>query len=194
MSTESTDPRFENYQRDTDFQHRLDELNLFEQVTGVSLDKNLDREDYRIAVVAGRWHQYIVDPLVQGALDALNEYGIGDEQIDYIQAPGAFEFPLVVQSLLQEEAYSAVIVLGVVIKGETPHFEYVAGECAKGLAHVSLERDMPIGFGLLTVNTVDQALARAQSGESNKGREAVLAALEVADLQIMLDQDDEDDD
>lgn len=194
MSTEATDPRLADYQRSDEFQKRLDELNLFEQKAGAPLDKDFDRDDYRVAIVAGRWHQLIVDRLVEGALKTLNEHGIDDDQIDFVQAPGAFEFSLVVQSLLQEEAYNAVIVLGVVIKGETPHFDYVAGECARGLMHVSLERDLPIGFGVLTVNDADQALARAQQGDSNKGREAVLAALELADLQLMLDQDDEEDD
>ena len=192
MSTEEIDERFADYTRSEALQGRLDDLNLFQAKAGAPLDRNFDREDYRVAIVAGRWHQYIVDALVEGALSALNEYGVEDDQIDYIQAPGAFEFPLAVQSLLQEEAYNAVVVLGVVIRGETPHFDYVAGECARGITHVSLERDVPIGFGLLTVNNVDQAVARSQSGESNKGREAVMAALEVADLQLMLEQDDED--
>ena len=192
MSTEVVDPRVAAYQRSDVLQNRLNELNLFQSVATAPVDPEFDRDDYRVAIVAGRWHLAIVDALVEGALHALNEHGVKDEQIDFVQAPGAFEFPLVVDALLQDTAYNAVIVLGVVIKGETPHFDYVAGECASGITRVSLDREVPVGFGLLTVNTVEQAFARSQPGESNKGREAVLAAIEVADLQVMLDLDEED--
>lgn len=190
MSTESIDPRFANYQRDDALAERLRELDVYEESTLDGIDPELDRSDYRIAVVAGRWHDYIVDALLEGALKTLNDYGIGDEQIDYVQAPGAYEFPLVVQVLLDNDDYNAVVVLGVVIKGETPHFDYVAGECSRCLADISVRESTPVGFGLLTVNNVDQAVARSEKGESNKGREAVLAALEVADLQELLDNDD----
>ena len=189
MSTEAIDPRFANYQRDSQFADRLRELDVYEESTLDGIDPELDRSDYRVAVVAGRWHDYIVDALLEGALQALNDYGVSDDQIDYVQAPGAYEFPLVVQSLLDSEEYHAVIVLGVVIKGETPHFDYVAGECSRCLADIAVRESTPIGFGLLTVNQVDQAVARSEEGESNKGREAVLAALEVADLQELLDND-----
>ncbi len=189
MSTESVDPRFENYQRSAALSERLRELDIYEESTLEGIDPGADRSDYRVAVVAGRWHGYIVDALLEGALQTLNDYGIEDDQVDYVQAPGAYEFPLVVQSLLDNEDYKAVIVLGVVIKGETPHFDYVAGECSRCLAELAVRESTPVGFGLLTVNTVEQALARSEKGESNKGREAVLAALEVADLQALLDDE-----
>ena len=96
--------------------------------------------------------------------------------------PGAYEIPLAAKRIAQLAQYEAAVTLGAVIKGDTPHFDFVAGECARGIADVSLEYDLPIGFGVLTVNTVDQALARAEKGEANKGREATLAALEMADL------------
>lgn len=192
MSTEVIDPRVAAYARSAALQDRLNSLNLFQTVAGAPVDENFDRDDYRVAIVAGRWHVAIVDALVEGALETLNTHGVKDDQIDFVQGPGAFEFPLIVDALLQDTAYNAVIVLGVVIKGETPHFDFVAGECASGISRVSLDREVPIGFGLLTVNTVEQAFARSQPGESNKGREAVLAALEVADLQLMLDQEEED--
>ena len=190
MSTESIDPRFANYQRSPELKKRLDDLHLVDE-PDVELNPELDREEYRVAVVAGRWHLHIVDALIDGALTTLNKYGVDDDQIDFVQAPGAFEFPLVVQTLLDaDDDYDAVIVLGVGIRGETPHFDFVAGECARGLTQVSLEYDTPVGFGVLTVNDVDQALARAQNGESNKGREAVLAALEVADLRLVVGDDE----
>lgn len=178
MSTESIDPRFADYSRSADLQQRLDAIELKEGITR--------KQDYRVAVVAGRWHAYIVDLLLQGALDTLNECGIEDRQITLVQAPGAYEMPLIVKALAEKGKYGAVITLGTVIKGETPHFDYVAGECARGLAEVSRQYNLPVGFGVLTVNTVDQALARAQPGDANKGREAVLAAIEVADLLTKL--------
>ncbi|MGB5324496.1 MAG: 6,7-dimethyl-8-ribityllumazine synthase [Pseudomonadales bacterium] len=136
----------------------------------------------RLGIIAGRWHNYIVDSLLQGALDTAAAHGFVDADIDIVQAPGAYEMPLVAQALLARGGYAAVVALGVVIRGETPHFDYVAGECARGLAEVSRNTGVPVGFGLLTVNDVEQALARAQEGDSNKGREAMLAALEVAGL------------
>lgn len=189
MSTEEVDPRFANYQRDASLANRLRELDVYEESTLDGIDHDLDRSDYRVAVIAGRWHSYVVDALVEGALQALNDYGVADDQIDYVQAPGAYEFPLVAQALLDNDEYNAVIVLGVVIRGETPHFDYVAGECSRCLADLSMSASTPVGFGLLTVNNVEQALARSAKGESNKGREAVLAALEVADLQEILGDD-----
>ena len=174
MSTESIDPRFANYQRTPELQSRVDAM------PRVSPDEQ--QAGRKVAVVTGSWHGYIVDALLEGALDALNERGIADENITLVEAPGAFEMPLVFKKLAETQRFAAVIVLGTVIKGETPHFDYVAGECARGLADVSREFNLPVGFGVLTVNTVEQALARAQKGEANKGREAVMAALDTASL------------
>lgn len=180
MSTESIDPRYANYQRADELQQRLIKIN--------TLSGECKNQQYRVAVVKGRWHQYIVDRLLEGALNTLNECGIDDVSIDIVEAPGAYEMPLICKVLAEKKQYKAVITLGAIIKGETPHFEYVAGECAKGLAEVSRQYNLPIGFGVLTVNNVDQAMARAAEGESNKGREAVLAAIEVADLIAGLDK------
>ena len=174
MSTESIDPRFANYQRPDALQQRVAAMS--------STGGEFGPQGYRAAIVVGQWHNYIVDRLLEGALDALNEAGIDDQKIDLINAPGAYEMPLIVKALAEQKCYGAVITLGAVIKGETPHFDYVAGECARGLAEVSRQFNLPVGFGVLTVNTVEQALARAQPGEANKGREAVLAAVHVADL------------
>ena len=174
MSTESIDPRYANYQRSEALQLRLDAIELREGQTR--------NQNYEVAVVVGRWHNYIVDLLLEGALDALHDSGLREEQITLVQAPGAYEMPLIVKALAEKKRYKAVITLGAVIKGETPHFDYVAGECASGLAEISRMYSLPVGFGVLTVNTVDQAMARAQPGESNKWREAVQDEIEVADL------------
>ncbi len=185
MSTESIDPRYANYSRPLALQQRLDGMRTVEgDAVGVKADKNAHNQKVaiKVAIVVGRWHSYIVDRLLRGALDTANECGVADANITIIYAPGAYEMPLVAKAIAQRAAYSALVTLGVVIKGETPHFDFVAGECARGLAEVSREFNMPIGFGVLTVNNVDQAMARAEEGDSNKGREAMLAALEVVNL------------
>jgi 6,7-dimethyl-8-ribityllumazine synthase len=174
MSTEAIDPKFANYRQPAALQKRLNTMSV---IDGVASNRTA-----AVAIVVGRWHGYIVDRLLIGALDTLNELGIGDSSIDIVNAPGAYEMPLLVKLLAEKEKYQAVITLGAVIKGETPHFDFVAGECARGLADVSRQHNLPVGFGVLTVNTVEQALARAEEGDANKGREAVLAALEVAGL------------
>ena len=174
MKTELTDPRSAAYQRPAALQEKIDAVGAVEgSCRGQSL---------AVAIVVGRWDQFISDPLLQGALQALNESGIDDSTIDIFYAPGSYEIPLVTKRLADLGRYQAIVTLGAIIKGDTPHFDFVAGECARGIADVSLEYDIPIGFGVLTVNTVDQALARAAAGEANKGREAALAAVEMAEL------------
>lgn len=174
MSTEAIDPRYQNYKRTADLKKRLDAM----CVKG----GHCENQNFKVAIIVGRWHDYIVDKLLLGSLDALNECGIQDTQIDIINAPGAFEIPLVAQVAAEKNQYQALITLGAIIKGDTPHFDYVAGECARGLSEVSRAFNLPIGFGVLTVNNVDQAMARAAEGDANKGREAALAAIEVASL------------
>ncbi len=177
MSTESIDPRYANYKRPSALQQRLDGMATVEGNAAGS-----ELSGVKIAIIVGRWHSYIVDRLLQGALDTANNSGIADANIDVIQAPGAYEMPLVARALAKRNTYGALVTLGVIIKGDTPHFDFVAGECARGLSDVSRGFDLPIGFGVLTVNNVEQAMARAADGEANKGREAMLAALEVASL------------
>ncbi len=174
MSTESIDPRFASYTRPKALQSRLDAMS--------SIAGDVRNVQGEVAIVVGRWHNYIVDRLLEGALDTLNEHGIADSSVTIIPAPGAFEMPLVVRALAEQGQYRLAVTLGAVVKGETPHFDFVAGECARGIADVSRQYKFPVGFGVLTVNTIEQALARAETGEANKGREAVLAALEVAAL------------
>lgn len=136
----------------------------------------------KIAIVAGQWHSSIINKLLLGSLDTINEAGIPENQVEIIYVPGAYEIPLALKKIACSNEYSAAVTLGVVIKGDTPHFDFVAGECSKGISSISLENDFPVGFGVLTVNTIEQALERAKEGEENKGREATLAALEMADL------------
>jgi 6,7-dimethyl-8-ribityllumazine synthase len=134
------------------------------------------------AVVAGRFNSFIVDHLVNGAVDTLLRHGVDAKAIDVVHAPGAFEIPLVAQRLAATKQYDAIIAVGCVIRGATPHFDYVAGECAKGIAAVSLKFDMPIAFGVLTVDTIEQAVERAGTKAGNKGAEAAMSALEMASL------------
>jgi 6,7-dimethyl-8-ribityllumazine synthase len=134
------------------------------------------------AIAAGRFNSFIVDHLVNGAVDTLVRHGVEAKGIDVVHAPGAFEIPLVVQRLAATKQYDAIIAVGCVIRGATPHFEYVAGECAKGIAAVALKFDVPVAFGVLTVDTIEQAVERAGTKAGNKGAEAAMSALEMVSL------------
>lgn len=141
----------------------------------------------RVAVLASRFNESVTQPLVDGALDALTRHGVAFDDIDVVWVPGAWELPAAARVLLASERYDALVALGAVIRGETPHFDYVAGEAARGLARASAEFDVPVGFGLLTCDTMAQAEARAGGAHGNKGWDAALAALEMADLFDRLD-------
>jgi 6,7-dimethyl-8-ribityllumazine synthase len=145
----------------------------------------------RVAVVASRFNESITRLLVDGALDALVRHGARFEDIDVVWVPGAWELPLAVRGAMASERYDAVVALGAVIRGETPHFDYVAGEASRGLAAAALEAEIPIGFGLLTCDNIEQAEARAGGAHGNKGWDAAVAALEMADLMHRLDVTDE---
>lgn len=138
--------------------------------------------DARFALVAARFNSFIVQNLVNGAVDALRRHGVPETGIDLIWTPGSFELPLATQRLAASERYDGIIALGAVIRGGTPHFEYVAGECVKGLASVALQYDIPVGFGVLTVDTLDQAIERAGTKAGNKGAEAAMSVLEMVNL------------
>src|SRR5689334_13075601 len=133
----------------------------------------------RIAVLATRWNTDIVGALVGGARSALKQWGIAEDRIHEFRVPGAFEIPLALEQLARSRRYDGVVTLGAVIRGDTPHFDFVAGECARGVQDVSIRHALPHGFGVLTVNTEAQAAARAKPGKSNKGYEAALAMLEM---------------
>ena len=149
-------------------------------------------EHRRYAVVASRFNQDIVERLVDGALDALVRHGVAAENVDVVWVPGAWELPIAARRLLASERYDALVAVGAVIRGGTPHFEYVAGEASRGLALASTDFDTPIGFGLLTCDNLTQAEERAGGAHGNKGWDAALAALEMTDLFDRLDATDED--
>ncbi len=136
----------------------------------------------KFCIVASRFNSFIVEQLEAGAIDALVRHGANRDNICLVKAPGAFELPMVVQRIAAGKQYDAIIALGAVIRGGTPHFEYVAGECVKGLASVSLQYDVPVSFGVLTVDTIEQAIERAGTKAGNKGAEAAMSALEMVNL------------
>jgi len=145
----------------------------------------------RVAVVASRFNEPITRALVDGALDALVRHGTAFEDIDVFWVPGAWELPLAVRAAMASERYDAVVAVGAVIRGDTPHFDYVAGEASRGLADATIESEIPLGFGLLTCDTIQQAEERAGGVHGNKGWDAAVAALEMADLMQHLDVTDE---
>jgi 6,7-dimethyl-8-ribityllumazine synthase len=145
----------------------------------------------RFAVVASRFNQSIVERLVDGALDALVRHGASADNVDVVWVPGAWELPIAARRLLASERYDALVAVGAVIRGDTPHFDFVAGEASRGLSAASADFETPIGFGLLTCDNDEQAQARAGGLHGNKGWDAALAALEMADLFDRLDAADE---
>ncbi len=157
----------------------------------IELPKTIEGEllvrDLRFAILAARFNDFVVEPLVRGALDALKRHGATEKQIEIVRIPGAFDMPIVARKLALSRRYEALIALGAVIRGQTPHFDYVAGECASGLARIALESGIPIAFGVLTTDTVEQAIDRAGGKAGNKGADAALTALEMANLMRRLD-------
>lgn len=136
----------------------------------------------RVGIVAARFNEFIAASLLEGAIDILLRHGVTPEDIEVVRVPGAFELPLAAQAMAQRGGFDALVALGVVIRGATPHFDYVAGECSKGLGSVSLQHGLPIGFGVLTVDTIEQAIERAGTKAGNKGVDAVLAAIEMVNV------------
>ncbi len=148
---------------------------------------DLGGNDLNIAIVASRFNRFIVDQLVEGAADAFNRHGIDKDRLLLVWVPGAFELPLVADRLASSGRFDAVIALGAVIRGGTPHFEYVAGECARGLTRVALDNTLPVTFGVLTTDTVEQALERAGTGEGNKGYDVAMTAIEMAETMRVIE-------
>jgi 6,7-dimethyl-8-ribityllumazine synthase len=143
--------------------------------------------DLRFALIAARFNDFVVEPLLRGAVDVLKRHGASDKQIEIVRVPGAFDIPIVARKLALSRRYEALVALGAVIRGQTPHFDYVAGECAGGIARVALESGVPIAFGVLTTDTVEQAVDRAGGKAGNKGADAALVAIEMANLLRRLD-------
>jgi 6,7-dimethyl-8-ribityllumazine synthase len=152
-----------------------------------TLSGDLVARDLRFAVVASRFNDMIVDSLIRGAVDALLRHGASEKQIEIVRVPGAFDLPFVARRVAASKRYDAVVALGAVIRGATPHFDYVAGQCAAGLARVADETGVPVAFGVLTTETIEQAIERAGTKAGNKGADAALCALELANLLKRLD-------
>jgi len=147
-----------------------------------TIEGNFSQPMGRFALVVGRWNSFVVDHLLEGAVDALRRHGIANSQMTIVRVPGAFEIPLACKKAAQSGNYDAIVALGAVIRGGTPHFEYVAGECIKGLSQVSMDSGIPVAFGVLTVDSIEQAIERSGSKAGNKGEEAALSALEMISL------------
>ena len=143
--------------------------------------------DARIALLVSRFNSFVVESLLAGALDTLKRHGANERDLVIVRVPGAFEMPLAAQRLAAAKRFDAIIALGAVIRGGTPHFEYVAGECTKGLSAVSMQYDIPVAFGVLTVDSIEQAIERAGTKAGNKGAEAAMSAIEMINLLRDLD-------
>jgi len=146
------------------------------------IEGDLQARDFRFAVLASRFNEFVVDALVKGAVDALRRHGASDKQVEVVRIPGAYDMPLVARKLAQSRRYDAIIAVGAVVRGQTAHFDYVAGECASGLARVSAETGVPVAFGVLTTETAEQAMDRAGGKAGNKGAEAAASAIELVSL------------
>ncbi len=146
----------------------------------------LSGKGLKIGIVAARFNDFITSRLVEGALDGLQRHGVAEADIEIVRVPGAYEIPLVARRLAQTKKYSAIICLGAVIRGATPHFEYVSSEVSKGVASVSLESGLPVIFGVLTTDTIEQAIERAGTKSGNKGWDAALSAIEMANVMKQL--------
>jgi 6,7-dimethyl-8-ribityllumazine synthase len=153
---------------------------------GKVFEGQLVGQDLRFGIVVGRFNDFISSKLLSGALDGLKRHGVNEEGIDIVWVPGAFEIPFAAQKMANSKRYDAVITLGAVIRGSTPHFEYVCSEAAKGVAAVSLNSGIPTVFGVLTTDTIEQAIERAGTKAGNKGWEAALTAIEMANLNRLL--------
>ncbi|MDP3296748.1 MAG: 6,7-dimethyl-8-ribityllumazine synthase [Thermodesulfovibrionia bacterium] len=142
----------------------------------------LQAKGLKFAVIVSRFNEFITSKLLDGAVDALLRHGASEENIDVIKVPGSFEIPLAAKKIAKKKSYDAIICLGTIIRGATPHFEYIASEAAKGIALVSLEAEIPVAFGVITADTIEQAIERAGTKSGNKGWDAALVAVEMAQL------------
>lgn len=146
------------------------------------VEGKLIAENLKFAIVAGRFNEFITNKLIGGAVDALQRHGVTEDHIELIWVPGSFEIPLIAKKVAEQNRFDAVICLGAVIRGATPHFDYVSSEVSKGIAHVGLETGVPVVFGVLTTDTIEQAIERAGTKSGNKGFDAAMTAIETANL------------
>ena len=147
-----------------------------------TIEGDLTIRNKKFALVAGRFNSFVVEHLINGAKDALLKYGADETDIELFYVPGAFEIPLALKKTASAGRYDGIVALGAVIRGGTPHFEYVAGECVKGISQVSLDSEIPIAFGVLTVDTVEQAIERSGANSENKGAEAAESVIRMINL------------
>jgi 6,7-dimethyl-8-ribityllumazine synthase len=152
-----------------------------------TVEGDLRIQNARFCLVVSRFNSFIVESMLSGAVDALRRHGAEDGNMTVVRVPGAFEMPVVIARIAQAGGYDAIIAVGAVIRGGTPHFDYVAGECVKGIAQVSLSHRIPVAFGVLTVDTIEQAIERAGTKAGNKGAEAAMSAIEMVNLLRQLD-------
>jgi len=146
------------------------------------IEGDLTIKNKKIALVAGRFNSFVVEHLISGAKEALLKHGADDSDIDLLYVPGAFEIPLALKKTANSGKYDGIVALGAVIRGGTPHFEFVAGECVKGISQVALDSEIPIAFGVLTVDTVEQAIERSGANSENKGAEAAESTIRMINL------------
>jgi 6,7-dimethyl-8-ribityllumazine synthase len=151
-----------------------------------TVEGDLTLRSARVGIVVGRFNSFIGERLLEGALDTLVRHGLDASSIDVVRVPGAFELPLAAKAMAAGGRYDAIIALGAVIRGATPHFDYVAGECTKGIAQVMMQYDIPVAFGVLTVDTIEQAIERAGTKAGNKGAEAAASTIEMVNLMRKL--------
>lgn len=147
---------------------------------------NLVSTNQKFGIIVGRFNEFIGSKLLGGAIDGLKRHGVSEETIDVTWVPGAFEIPLIAKKMAKSGRYDAIICLGAVIRGATPHFDYVSGEVTKGIAHVTLDTEVPVVFGVLTTDTIEQAIERAGTKAGNKGYDAAITAIEMANLLKVL--------
>jgi 6,7-dimethyl-8-ribityllumazine synthase len=152
-----------------------------------TIEGALRADNARFCLVVSRWNSFVVEALEKGAIDTLKRHGATDADLTIVRVPGAFEMPVTIERLAAKGGFDAILALGAVIRGGTPHFEYVAGECVKGMAQVGLKYAIPVAFGVLTVDTIEQAIERSGTKAGNKGAEAAMSALEMVDLLRQLD-------
>jgi 6,7-dimethyl-8-ribityllumazine synthase len=146
------------------------------------IEGELLARDLRFGFVAARFNDFVVEPLIRGAIDALKRHGATEKQIEIVRVPGAFDIPIVARKMALSRRYDALVALGAVVRGQTPHFDYVAGECSSGLSRIALETGIPVAFGVLTTDTMEQAVDRAGGKAGNKGADCAVVAIEMANL------------
>ncbi|HCV18593.1 MAG: 6,7-dimethyl-8-ribityllumazine synthase [Pseudomonadota bacterium] len=152
------------------------------------IEGNIRATGKKFAIVVSRFNSFVVESLLEGALDTLERHGeVSDEDVTLVRVPGAYELPVAAKKLAESKKFDAIIALGAVIRGGTPHFDFVAGECNKGLAQVSLEYGLPVSFGVITTDSIEQAIERSGTKAGNKGSEAALGALEMVNVMSNLD-------